>query len=142
MERPIVLWIEDDVDLFTGLEAYLLDMGVNVLKGVSYDEAKEFLAKYDVSLLLFDLMLMRDGKHASLVRRSGMEVGRYALKLGVRYLIIYTIVLMDDCIENLNALTKIADNIEDNDSQPKILYFHKSAAVTEVAGSIKALLGL
>lgn len=87
-----ILWVDDGIELFTGLRAYLsleADLSVNAV--ASYDEGHSELLKRQTDLFIFDLILMRDHGHASLKRRLGMELAKVAVANNVRKFIAYSV---------------------------------------------------
>jgi hypothetical protein len=89
---PNILWVDDGIDLFTGPKAYLsLEPTYSITAVASYDQGHAELEKGETDLFIFDLILMRDQGHASLKRRLGMELARFAATRGVRKFLAYSV---------------------------------------------------
>lgn len=96
MNHNLVVWIDDDVGVFTGLEAYLEEelekIDHELLIADNYERAEEFLNTRTVKLLIFDLILMSDSRYASLRRRLGLELAEVAITKNIKLFFAYSVI--------------------------------------------------
>ncbi len=87
---PVVLWVDDDMRVMTGLRSYLDQLAIRLHRAEAYDEGRDRLEKH-VDLVLLDVVLMRARGEFSLERRLGARLAREALDRGVSNVILYTV---------------------------------------------------
>ena len=97
MPEMRVLWIDDQVSIFTGLQSYLTDMkGLRLSIADSFEEADAKIGSDSIDLLLFDLILMSSAQYSSMSRARGKELVLKGIKCGIRNFVAYSVLSRDD----------------------------------------------
>ncbi len=140
MSYHVILWIDDDIRVLSGLKAYIREIdGVILHTAGTFDEALvEIEKKERIDLILFDMVLMEDGEHAALDRRMGIHVARMALDKGVKMFVAYTVLSR---VEVMDAWNNLIAHRSGREHGVKFEHFPKnSAAVKEIQDYIRGAL--
>jgi len=102
---PIILWIEDNLYLFSGLEAFINELPVKLIRVHDYTEAIKLIHDRKIDLLLFDIILEK-----TLGRKLGINVAKIAIENMVVNLIAYTVLEFNEISDDLDELRDIMTN--------------------------------
>ena len=134
MKNKTILWVDDDIDKLTGLEAYLGELdNLNLLTATSTQEAQEALENNVIEMLMFDMVLMQDNNRVALGRNTGIDLAQVAIGKGIRLFIAYTVLTPNEVKRAWKRIPKSEESV-------KFIHLSKATAIARVVAAVETMI--